>query len=237
MDILSAIMILVPLLAPMALVCGIDPIHLGIVFIVNLELGYLTPPMGLNLFVSSSIFEKSLGDVIKSVVPFTGLLLIAVILVTYVPTISLGPVNLFKGRDFYVPFPSGDVCETVASGDDDDLEGGDDGSGKSIKDLMQGGSYDDAFGDDDDDDDDDPSAKSIKDLMKGGGYGDAFDDDDDDDAPPAVAPKSAATDDADAPPAVAPKSAATDDADAPPAVAPKGAATDDSVPKSIIGIE
>lgn len=224
MDILSAIMILVPLLAPMALVCGIDPIHLGIVFIVNLELGYLTPPMGLNLFVSSSIFEKSLGDVIKSVVPFTGLLLIAVILVTYVPTISLGPVNLFKGRDFYVPFPSGDVCETIPSGDDD-VEGDDDDSGKSINDLMKGGSYDDAFGDedDDDDDDDDPSAKSIKDLMKGGGYGDAFDDDDDDDD--------------DAPPAVAPKSAATDVADAPPAVAPKSVATDDSAPKSIRGIE
>lgn len=203
MDIMSAIMILVPLLAPMAILCGIDPIHLGIVFIVNLELGYLTPPMGLNLFVSSSIFEKSLGDVIKSVVPFTALLLIAVILVTYVPTISLGPVNLLKGRDFYVPFPSGDVCQAAEPADDgDDLDDdddddgdGDDGdsSGKSIKDLMKGGGYDDAF--DDDDDDDDPSAKSIKDLMKGGGYDDAFDDDDDD--PPAVAPKSAATEDPD----------------------------------------
>ena len=76
MDIMSAIMILVPLLAPMAASYGIDPIHLGIVFIVNLELGYLTPPMGLNLFVSSSLFNKSIGEVIRSVLPTLGILAI-----------------------------------------------------------------------------------------------------------------------------------------------------------------
>lgn len=206
MDIMSAIMILVPLLAPMAVLCGIDPIHLGVVFIVNLELGYLTPPMGLNLFVSSSIFEKSLGDVIKSVVPFTLLLLTAVMIVTYVPTISLGPVNLLKGRDFYVPFPSAVECKAPEGDaddldddlglddDDDDGDDGDSGS-KSIKDLMKDGGYKDAFDDDDDDDDDDDGggAKSIKDLMKGGGYKDAFDDDDDDDEAPK--PKAPATED------------------------------------------
>ena len=99
MDIMSAIMILVPLLAPMAVLCGVDPIHLGIVFIVNLELGYLTPPMG--LFVSSSIFEKSLGEVIKSVVPFTGLLLVSVLIVTYVPTISSVPSTCSTVRLLY----------------------------------------------------------------------------------------------------------------------------------------
>ena len=110
MDIMSAIMILVPLLAPVAVLCGVDPIHLGIIFIVNLELGYLTPPMGLNLFVSSSVFNQSLGSVIRSVIPFTGLLLVAVLIVTYVPTVSLGPINALKGRDLYVAFPEQPAC-------------------------------------------------------------------------------------------------------------------------------
>lgn len=97
MDIMSAIMILVPLLTPMAASYGIDPIHLGIVFIVNLELGYLTPPMGLNLFVSSSLFNKSIGEVIRSVIPTLAILAIALLCVTYVPTISLGPGRLIRG--------------------------------------------------------------------------------------------------------------------------------------------
>ncbi|GIW71795.1 MAG: C4-dicarboxylate transporter [Planctomycetota bacterium] len=105
MDIMSAIMILVPLLAPMGDAMGIDPIHLGVVFIVNLELGYLTPPLGLNLFVSSTLFGTSLGAVIRAVAPFTAILLLALLIVTYVPTVSLGPVNLLKGRPFYAPFP------------------------------------------------------------------------------------------------------------------------------------
>ncbi|MBM4291680.1 MAG: TRAP transporter large permease subunit, partial [Deltaproteobacteria bacterium] len=97
MDIMSAIMILVPLLAPMAAAYGIDPIHLGIIFIVNLELGYLTPPMGLNLFVSSSLFHKPVGEVVRSVVPFMGILAVALLLVTYIPTIALGPVRALRG--------------------------------------------------------------------------------------------------------------------------------------------
>jgi C4-dicarboxylate transporter DctM subunit len=193
MDIMSAIMILVPLLAPLAALCGIDPIHLGIVFIVNLELGYLTPPMGLNLFVSSSIFEKSLGDVIKSVVPFTGLLLVAVLIVTYVPTVSLGPVNLLSGKAVYVPFPDGDSCAAPPAADDgemldDDDDDDDDDSAKgtsgakSIGDLMKSTKgFDDAFDDDDDDDEADKKPKSIGELMKSTkGFDDAFDEDDDD---------------------------------------------------------
>jgi len=71
MDILSAILIVAPLLAPIATgVYGIDPIAFGIMFIVNLELGYLTPPMGINLFVASTTFERSIIDVIRGVVPF-----------------------------------------------------------------------------------------------------------------------------------------------------------------------
>ena len=118
MDIMSAIMILVPLLAPLAAVCGIDPIHLGIVFIVNLELGYLTPPMGLNLFVSATLFDKSLGEVVKSVLPFAAILLFAVLVVAYVPTLSMGPVNVLKDRAFVVAFPEGGMCKVVTVEDD-----------------------------------------------------------------------------------------------------------------------
>ncbi len=105
MDIMSAILILVPLLSPVAFQLGIHPVHLAIVFIVNLEIGYLTPPLGLNLFVASSIFEKPIGEVIRSVIPFTGLMLIGLLFITYVPTIALGPVSVKNGHELYVPFP------------------------------------------------------------------------------------------------------------------------------------
>ena len=105
MDILSAIFILVPLLSPMAYQLGIHPMHLAIVFIVNLEIGYLTPPMGLNLFVASTIFQKSLGEIIRSVIPFIFLMLLGLGLITYFPVISLGPVSAFNGQGFWVPFP------------------------------------------------------------------------------------------------------------------------------------
>ncbi len=107
MDILSAILILVPLLSPLAVELGFHPIHVAIVFIVNLEIGYLTPPLGLNLFVSMSLFQRPLGFVVKSVLPFTGLMLIALGIITYVPTVSLGPVNLLYGNPAYVAFPTG----------------------------------------------------------------------------------------------------------------------------------
>ena len=122
MDIMSAIMILVPLLAPMAASYGIDPIHLGIVFIVNLELGYLTPPMGLNLFVSSSLFEKSIGEVIKSVIPFMLLLAVALMMVTYIPTISLGPVRALHGQSMYIPFPSEGKSSSNHQNEEDDVD-------------------------------------------------------------------------------------------------------------------
>jgi C4-dicarboxylate transporter DctM subunit len=112
MDSISAIMILAPLIAPIAIKLGVDPIHLGIIFIVNLEIGYLTPPIGLNLFVASSVFNKPLGEVIKSVVPFILILLAGLTLVTYVPTIAMGPVNvILRGKPFYEPLPTGDPAE------------------------------------------------------------------------------------------------------------------------------
>ncbi|QDG54819.1 TRAP transporter large permease [Persicimonas caeni] len=105
MEILSAIMILVPLLAPVAYGLGIHPLHMAIIFIVNLEIGYLTPPIGLNLFVAGTLFKKGIGEVVKSVLPFMALMLGALMLITYVPTISLGLVSLSKGGSFFVPFP------------------------------------------------------------------------------------------------------------------------------------
>lgn len=108
MDSISAIMIIAPLLTPIGLELGVDPIHLGIIFIVNLEIGYLTPPIGLNLFVSSSVFGRPIGDIIKAVVPFIGVMLIGLSIVTYVPSIALGPVNvMLRGKPFYEPFPTG----------------------------------------------------------------------------------------------------------------------------------
>ena len=88
MEIISAILIVAPLLAPIALSYGIDPIHFGIIFIVNLELGYLTPPMGINLFVSSTVFERSLVDVIKSTVPFLLLMLLCLVVIVWFPGLS-----------------------------------------------------------------------------------------------------------------------------------------------------
>lgn len=89
MDIFSAIIIVVPLLIPIAEEFGIDKVHLGIIVLTNLEIGYLTPPIGLNLFISSIKFEKSVVLLYRSVLLFIGLLLIALILVTYIPDLSL----------------------------------------------------------------------------------------------------------------------------------------------------
>lgn len=89
MDIMSAILVLAPILTPMAIHYGVNPIHFGIIMIVNLEIGYITPPIGINLFVASGIFKENLSDVIKSVTPLLFVLLIGLILITFIPQISL----------------------------------------------------------------------------------------------------------------------------------------------------
>jgi C4-dicarboxylate transporter DctM subunit len=94
MDILSAILILAPILAPMAAAYGFHPVHFGILFIVNLEIGYLTPPIGLNLFVASSVFKKPLERVIVACVPFILIMLVCLGLITGIPAISLGLTGL-----------------------------------------------------------------------------------------------------------------------------------------------
>ena len=89
MDIFSAVIIVVPLLLPIAEQFGIDKAHLGIIVLTNLEIGYLTPPVGMNLFISSMKFDRSVLLLYRSVLLFIGLLLIALVLVTYVPELSL----------------------------------------------------------------------------------------------------------------------------------------------------
>lgn len=89
MDVGSAIVILAPLLMPLALVYGVDPVHFGIVMTVNLEIGYITPPVGLNLFVAIAAFKSSLSEVCRSVFPFIGIMLLGLVLITAVPALSL----------------------------------------------------------------------------------------------------------------------------------------------------
>ncbi len=94
MDIFSAIVVVVPLIAPIGLAFGVDPAHLGIIFLANLELGYLTPPVGMNLFFSSLRFERPLLEIWGNVVPFLIIFIIWVLLITYVPSLTLGLAGL-----------------------------------------------------------------------------------------------------------------------------------------------
>ncbi|MCG3673428.1 TRAP transporter large permease subunit [Aliarcobacter butzleri] len=93
----SVVMITVPLLLPIGVALGIDPIHLGVIMVVNMEIGMLTPPVGLNLFVASGITGLSMGQVIKASLPMTVVLLIGLMLITYIPAISLWLPNLMFG--------------------------------------------------------------------------------------------------------------------------------------------
>lgn len=95
LEIYSAIIILAPLVAPMGVAFGVDPIHLGVVFLANLELGFLFPPVGLNLFLSSSRFKKPLPELYRHVLPFLIILGIGVLLITYMPWMSTGILRLF----------------------------------------------------------------------------------------------------------------------------------------------
>ena len=95
MDIYSAIVVVVPLVAPLGLAFGIDPLHLGVIFLTNLELGYLTPPVGMNLFLASYRFKRPLGEVYRASVPFLLIRAGAVLLVTYIPYLTLALPGLF----------------------------------------------------------------------------------------------------------------------------------------------
>lgn len=89
MDIFSAIVVVVPLIIPIAADFGVDPIHLAIIFLANLEIGYLTPPVGINLFIASYRFKQPITKLYKSAIPYFILLVIALGIITYVPDLSL----------------------------------------------------------------------------------------------------------------------------------------------------
>jgi tripartite ATP-independent transporter DctM subunit len=94
MDIFSAIVVVVPLIVPLGAAFGIDPIHLGIIFVANLELGYLTPPVGLNLFLAAYRFERPVLQIWRAAIPMLIILAIGVLLITYVPSLTLGIFDL-----------------------------------------------------------------------------------------------------------------------------------------------
>jgi len=90
MDIFSAIIVIVPLIMPLGYHFGIDPVHLAVIFIANLELGFLTPPVGINLFLSAYRFDRDMPTIYKATLPFFIVRFIVVLFITYVPIISLG---------------------------------------------------------------------------------------------------------------------------------------------------
>jgi len=89
LDIFSAIVIIVPIILPIAVGYGIHPVHLGIIFLANMQLGYFTPPVGMNLFIASYRFEKPVMTLYVATIPFFVVLLIAVLIITYWPALSL----------------------------------------------------------------------------------------------------------------------------------------------------
>jgi tripartite ATP-independent transporter DctM subunit len=93
MDIFSAIIIVVPLITPLGAYFGIDPVHLAIIFIANLELGFLTPPVGMNLFLSAYRFDENMPTIYKSTLPFFVVMLLSVLAITYIPILSTWAVN------------------------------------------------------------------------------------------------------------------------------------------------
>ena len=88
LDIFSAIVVLVPLITPVAAVYGIHPLHLGVIFLANMELGYLTPPVGMNLFLAAVRFERPLMEICRASLPFFLIMLAGVLAITYLPWLS-----------------------------------------------------------------------------------------------------------------------------------------------------
>ncbi len=97
MEIFSALIVVPPLIVPVAMGFNVDPVHLGIIFLTNLEIAFLTPPLGLNLFISSYRFNQSVLRISGAVIPFLLLLLAALILITYAPSLSLVLLRIFHG--------------------------------------------------------------------------------------------------------------------------------------------
>jgi C4-dicarboxylate transporter, DctM subunit len=96
MDVISAILILAPLLVPSAIAYDVDLVHLGIIFILGLEIGYMTPPIGINLFVSSGLFNKPFTQVVTASVPFMLCLVATLLLVAGYPEIVMWLADMMK---------------------------------------------------------------------------------------------------------------------------------------------
>ncbi len=93
MDIFSAIIVIVPLIKPLGAHFGVEPFHLAIIFIANMELGFLTPPVGMNLFLAAYRFNEDMPRIYRSIFPFFIVKLVAVALITYIPILTLGLLN------------------------------------------------------------------------------------------------------------------------------------------------
>lgn len=93
LDIFSALVLMVPLILPVAESFGIHPVHLGIIFLANMQIGYFTPPVGMNLFIASYRFKKPVVELYSATIPFMLVLLLAVLLITYIPWLSLAFLN------------------------------------------------------------------------------------------------------------------------------------------------
>ncbi len=123
MDSISATLVFAPILAPVAIQhYGIDPIHFGIVFVVNMEIGYLAPPVATNLFVAAAVFRQPFVDVAKAVLPTLGIICAALFVIIYVPSISLAPLHLRDGGALWVEFPW-EKAEEAAPIVDEPVEG------------------------------------------------------------------------------------------------------------------
>ncbi len=110
MDIFSAIVVVLPLLAPLAEKYGVDPYHLGVIFLLNLEVGYLHPPVGLNLFITSVKFRRPITEVMWATIPFLVTMLLALVTITYVPALTTISTNLSP----YDPTRSGRVADLTS---------------------------------------------------------------------------------------------------------------------------
>jgi C4-dicarboxylate transporter, DctM subunit len=98
LEIYSAIVVLAPLIVPMGKAFGVEPLHLGVVFLANLELGFLFPPMGLNLFLAAQRFGKPLPTLYRRALPFLVIMTIGVLIITYVPAVTTGVVHALGGK-------------------------------------------------------------------------------------------------------------------------------------------
>ena len=97
METLCAIMILAPIFLPIVTAVGVNPVHFGIIMVVNLAIGFITPPLGINLFVASRVGKAQLSEVIQGIVPFIVVMIVDLLLITYIPAISILLPSLFMG--------------------------------------------------------------------------------------------------------------------------------------------